>query len=169
MYDSVRGNILDIQTGIILNGVNCKNSFGSGLAGQIAKRWPNAKQAYHDYYIENTRTEMHRTLTDKEICLLGKFTFVQVEPGKTIAHCFTQLEFGYDGNVYASIDAIGISVRGVMRKILQHRMNHPDVKMPVYFPKLGCGLGGLDWHDVSDLMYQISEEYPTIEMTHMYL
>lgn len=32
-------------------------------------------------------------------------------------------------------------------------------------PLIGCGIGGLDWKDVSEIMERVSQGFPAVELT----
>lgn len=133
------GNILSINRGVICHGVNCRNSFGRGLAGQIKNKWPSVKQDYHNAFI------------GKEKPKLGDVIFSTPTPYITVAHCFTQEGFGYDGKKYADTNAIDTCLRYILSNFTDET---------VYVPKIGCGLGGLLWNrDVHPLYRKLSEEY----------
>ena len=114
------GNILSETEGVICHGVNCKNKFGSGLAKQIAQKYPTAKEDYHS--VENK--------------ILGQVKFSKVTPLLEIAHCFTQEEYGYDSRKYADLNAITVC----LTKVLEQRRLYT-----VFVPLIGCGLGGLSF------------------------
>lgn len=115
------GDILSEKEGIICHGVNCQNAFGSGLAGQIAALYPQAKFDYH-------------ATLDK---YLGEVSYSYQGTGQlVIAHCFTQNKYGYNGAKYATPQAILTALNTVL-------FCNPKTK--VFVPMIGCGLGGLSW------------------------
>lgn len=46
MIEYIKGNILNVTEGIIVQQVNCMGVMGAGLAKQIKDKWPNI---YNDY------------------------------------------------------------------------------------------------------------------------
>jgi len=141
------GNLLDCKETLIAHGCNAQGAFGSGVAGAIAKRWPQAR----DVYIEE-----HKRIPFK----LGDVEFVRLTPKESgrpettiwIAHCITQERFGSDGKRYASPEAIGVAL-SVVRNLARRDLMIDRIALP----RIGCGLGGLDWEKD-----QIAEIYENV-------
>lgn len=93
---NVTGDVTSPIRGIIGHGVNCQGVMGSGVAWHIRNKFP---KAYEEYKALCDRTE------DKTN-LLGSVQIVQITDDLYIANMFTQLNFGGDGKVYASIQAV---------------------------------------------------------------
>lgn len=139
--NEVTGDILSIDRGVICHGVNLQNKFGSGLAGAIAAKWPYAKEVYHWAFRGAFPPQ------------LGDYEYAVVAPEVTVAHCFTQEHCGYDGKRYASLPAIRTALTPILAMA-----NYQSV--PVYLPRIGCGLGGLSWEDeVRPLYERLAERY----------
>lgn len=121
-------NATDIREGIIAHGVNRKLAMGSGIAGALARRWPIVREQY---------------LTRKDpVPKLGSVDLVTITnlgPGLYVANCYTQDDFGGDGKRYACPDAVSLAVSKVL--MVADRLGG----LPVYLPRIGCELGGLDW------------------------
>ena len=123
--------------GLIAHGVNCQNAMGSGVARALYTKWPEVKSEYHRC----------------GSMILGDAQFVDVEIGLVVANCFTQEYYGRDGRQYASLSAI--------RDSLTDTVLHAQVmRLPeVHLPKIGCGLGGLDWKkDLEPLLKELEAE-----------
>ena len=124
---------------VIAHGVNCQNAMGSGVARSLFEKWNKVKTEYHKF-------------TNKT---LGNVQFVCVDKNLYVANCFTQENYGRDGKVYASVDAIDISIRKVCN-FAKKSLFLPNV---IHIPKIGCGLGGLDFDkDVVPILINIEEE-----------
>lgn len=152
MLNYVKKDITTATTGIVAHGVNCQGKMGSGVAFFIRRRWPQAYQEYMTYcrLFDNNRQSM-----------LGMVQTVDV--GNEImplivANCFTQLYYGYDGKQYADVSAV--------REALYNISAYADTyNLPIYLPKIGCGLGGLSFdQDVQPILEKIEQEYPNIEI-----
>lgn len=129
---------------LIAHGVNCKRKMGSGVAKALYEKWESVRKVY---LISGSME-------------LGDAQFVQVEPGVIVANCFTQRNYGRDGDVYAAPEAIKNSLTKVVEFALTN-LNLDEVHMP----KIGCGLGGLDWkEDVLPVLLEIEENY-TVSFT----
>lgn len=137
-----KGNIFTTERFVIGHGVNCMGGFGSGIAGQIATHFPIAKV----HYLQKFRNEGWK---------LGDIQPVDCDR-KIIANMATQEYFGGDGKVYASYDAIKICVE----KILDYCWNYG---YNIAIPKIGCGLGGLEWPKVMTIIETIFSNHPEYE------
>lgn len=205
---NITGDVTAPIKGIIGHGVNCQGVMGSGVAAAIRSKFP---KAYTEYLALCARKKPEE--------LLGTTQLVQITDELWVANMFTQLNFGHDGKVYASIKAIreacldlavqredlvlkrqwgnvhemaeaileiyhkrGMSPRTAyepdapffaegdsvvnderrkdiiehLRFIAVHSQNYystDDVKQCIYdleifLPRIGAGLGGLEWVDV---------------------
>lgn len=140
-------DITTIQHGIIAHGCNCSGGFGSGVAGAIAKRWPHVR-------------EMFLKATPSPT-LLGCSHIVWAEcPHIRIANMYTQLKYGTDGQVYADPSAIEKALLFVCQYA-------NDENVPVFIPRIGSGLGGLDWDAdvlprVNNVIQAMGDECPSI-------
>lgn len=78
----------------------------------------------------------------------------KTDPKIIVANLFTQDRYGSDGKVYADRQAIAIALEQVF--MMSNTMN-----MPIYMPKIGCGLGGLDWNnDVKPIVEELVNSNP---------
>ena len=141
MLNVIHGNIFDAKTGIICHGVNCQRVMGSGIAAAIRQRWP----VVYEKYLE---------MPDLKGKLLGEVQLVAVEDDLYVANCFTQENFGSDGKKYANLDAIKRSIEYVLTVAERNTAI-------VHVPKIGAGLGGLDWEtEVFPAIAQLSDQHP---------
>ena len=124
--------------GLIAHGVNCQNVMGSGVARALYMQWHKVKTEYHKW----------------GSMVLGDTQFVEVEPGLVVANCFTQEYYGRDfGRRYASLDAI----RETLEDAAKYALDELAVN-EVYIPRIGCGLGGLDWDlEVEPMLLEVEE------------
>lgn len=138
----IEKDITTIPGGIILNGVNCQDVMGSGVAKALFTKWPKVKEQYHAIGKEN----MH----------LGLVDFVQVEENTIVANCWTQEFYGSNGKRYASVDA----VRECATKVFE------QFGGKIYTPQIGCGLGGLSWEkEIEPLFLELEIKYNTVDLT----
>lgn len=130
-------DITTITEGIIAHGVNCKRKMGAGVAKAISDKWPIVKQTY-------MRT------TPK----LGKVYIVHITEQLWVMNCYTQETYGrVPGHKYASVDVVEHCLKHVARMATQSGL-------PVYIPRIGCGLGGLDWDfDLVPMIEDIEEQF----------
>lgn len=92
---NISGDVTAPIKGIIGHGVNCQGVMGSGVALAIRNKFP---KAYAEYLALCARK--------KPEDLLGTTQLVQITDDLYVANMFTQLNFGGDGKVYASLDAV---------------------------------------------------------------
>lgn len=135
MIKWTEGDILSVTEGIIAHGCNCSGGFGSGIAGQIAKKYPSAQNHYFQEY-------------DDGWTLLGDYSLIQVSPTLSIANLYTQQYFGGAGTKWACPRAILKSLGNVL-------YYNNDVHVPL----IGCGLGGLDWETEVKPIYEFLGKY----------
>ncbi len=136
-------NITTVQApGLIAHGVNCQNAMGSGVAKALFTKWPEVKSEYHREF---------------DYMVLGDVQFVVVEPGLIVANCFTQEFYGRDfGRRYADPRA----VRACLEEVAFYSRNEWGLE-EIHIPRIGCGLGGLDWEDdVVPSLEKIEKDWP---------
>ena len=140
------GNIVHVQSGVVLHQVNCRNSFGYGVAEQIARTWPVVKERYHAY-CESVRDPQK---------LFGACLPVSVSPYLTVVNAFSQLNYGNPrrtGLVYTDVNAL--------LNCIDKTLAHYPGETPVYIPwGIGCGFGGYDWEN---LLPELEHRYAGID------
>ena len=120
-------DITTIDRGIILHGCNCQGVMGSGVAKALRDKWPQIFLPYEG---------LCHAFRNKQHLLLGNVCFVDIDNQLVIGNMFTQQYYGKDGKVYADIFAIVNGIEKTITSVLVSKM-----KLPVYMPKIGCGLG----------------------------
>jgi O-acetyl-ADP-ribose deacetylase (regulator of RNase III) len=147
----VKGDLFCSDRQIIAHGCNNQGGFGSGVAGQIARRFPEVRNAYKNKY-------------QKEGFELGE---IQVVPlwkpltkTKIIVNLITQASYGKQG-IHVSYDACYLAFRTLLRYCQMH-MN--DLALP----KIGSGLGGGRWELVEKELEKALVLYP-VEVDIYYL
>jgi len=139
-----RGNVLDIPEGVIVHGCNCLGAMGSGIAKEIATRFPAVEQEYAKQHFDNG-------------LVLGSIQLVKIASKKWIVNAMTQPAIGtgrgnmeYDDNVggllgdrAVSYDAVA-SCFAYIDDWYKHGVFTKTEPM-LAFPRIGAGLGGGDW------------------------
>ncbi len=138
--DIVQDDLFKNTSGIILHGCNCSGGFGSGVAGIIAKMYPEAQ---HEFFLKMDGYTYHRP--NKEA--LGTIQPVKIYDDFYIVNGFTQLQYGGGGKRYASPDAIH-------KVLLATVIFATEKNLDVHVPKIGCGLGGIKWEEVEPYFVQ---------------
>lgn len=141
----VKGDLLALteqgKFDIIIHGCNCHNTMGSGVARQIADRYPNVKAV--------------DALTRKsDRAKLGLFTGATVwRPSAAfdVINLYTQYDY-YPRNVdHFDYDAFR---RGLYQIKLLYDMN-PMAVPRIGIPKIGAGLAGGDWERIEAIIDSI--------------
>jgi len=123
------GSIFESEAGALVNPVNTQGVCGAGLALEFKKRYP---ENYKDYV----------NLCNITKCFPGTVTSGFWESGKWIINFFTKDHF----KDVSKIEWIDGGLKMLSDNAIWHHYN------TIALPALGCGLGGLDWHDVRDLV-----------------
>ncbi len=132
---------------IIAHGVNCQNAMGSGVARAIYMKWPVVKAEYHAVF-RSKHPMFHVSVGDVQ--------FVEVEPTLVVANCFTQNKYGRDGKRYANPEAL----EKALWQVQDHATFVLGIKK-IHIPRIGAGLGGLDWEDdVEPILHNIENLAP---------
>ena len=136
----VKGNILNVEQGIICQQVNCKLVMGAGLAKQIRDKWP---RVYTEYRLMMSTNPYQR---------LGKCQIVEVVTRKLyVANLFGQYTYGGLIKKHTNYQALSQAIRELGS---WHKNNCHD-SFPIWIPyKLGCGLAGGDWEIVQSILFQ---------------
>lgn len=140
-----KGDVLNSGAHLIAHGCNCVGGFGSGVAGQIVKRFPVAAGAYLWKH-------------DNEGWMLGDVQFVSAAEDlsttitKWIANCATQFEYYPRNKVHADYDAI----RTCMEKVKKFAI---PMNRSIAIPKIGAGLAGGDWNIIEKILEEVFHDY----------
>lgn len=128
-----KGNILDVEDGVICHQVNCQGKMGAGLAKGVRNRFP---VAYKEYIKEHNKNGIE----------LGTTYVVPVGERLYVANLAAQDKYGKRGR-YTDYKAF--------RKCLKHLKKYVKDEgiENVYFPyKIGCGYGGGDWNIIKAMI-----------------
>lgn len=136
MIRYVKGDVTAATQQLIAHGCNCSGGFGSGVAGAIRKKYPAVREAYLKH----------------EPKALGTCQFVD-HADRIWVNAFTQQSYGYDGRQYADLTAVGYCLAEIADYM------EANGYKTIAMPKIGCGLGGLKWDQVSILVENLLEDY----------
>lgn len=130
--DRIKGDLLSMahegKFDVIVHGCNCFHAMGSGIAKQIAEKYPRAQEA-----------DFHTPKGDKG--KLGRFSFASVEGGVKntflIVNAYTQYKWSGKVDVfeYEKFDEF-LSGFPELLMSLYAILNRPVL---IGFPKIGCG------------------------------
>lgn len=89
----IEGDLLDAKTDLILHQCNMKSKMNSGVAKAIREKWP----IVFDEYCK---------LCSSPFLKLGMCQPVSISENQKVINMFSQDEYGYDGKMYTSYDAV---------------------------------------------------------------
>jgi hypothetical protein len=86
--------------------------------------------------------------------MMGIADIVDIEDEDiVIANCYTQFNAGHDGARYADPKSIQIAMEACFVEAKARNL-------PLYAPKIGCDLGGVDWEtEVKPIFESLNTEY----------
>ncbi|MDN4028666.1 macro domain-containing protein [Chryseobacterium gambrini] len=122
------------------HGCNCAGAMGKGIALQFKIKFP---QMYIEY----------KKLCKENSFSLGNIFIYKYENG-VIFNLATQTTW----RTKADISAIEIA----LEKMLSY--SHLNNINRISLPKIGAGLGGLNWNDVKRTIEKVSKNYPQIHL-----
>ncbi|APC44464.1 hypothetical protein [Pseudoalteromonas phage PH357] len=125
----------------LVHQTNAVGGFGSGIAGQIRKRIPQAYQAYkdnYDFWINQGYDNIP----------LGN-----ISTGGNVIHLHSQLNYGRSGKRYTNYGAMANGFNYLPEVLYDMDESPEDIVIGLPY-LMGCGLGGGDWNIVYELIEQ---------------
>lgn len=145
-------DVFDFDLDVVMHQANCKNTMGSGIAGFIKKRYPEAYRA--DTALDMSLGEVR----------LGHFTWSWVDQNKfRIVNLYGQDNYAgrdafgnYSGN-FTQVWALEKATRSFLDSI---KDSEDLTKLRIGVPyKIGCDRAGGDWDEVSKMFDTIAKDY----------
>lgn len=133
------GDLFTTKLKAIGHGVNLEGVMGAGVAKIVREQFPEAYEHY-------------KYACDHRVLFPGAAQMVNTESGygKIIVNMGTQLEPG----PHAELRLIKLAAANAAESLQWYRGIEG-----MAIPKIGCGIGGLDWHDVLPLLLDVEDEY----------
>ncbi len=141
-------DLTTVNSGIILHGVNCQGVMGAGIARALVSKYPEIFPRYAAL-CATAKSPYH---------LLGSIDVVNITDKLTIVNCFTQNFYGTKDRPPASYSAIHECLVSVTKTVLVNMMLE-DYWGKIYMPPIGCGLGGLEWTILDDILDYVENKY----------
>jgi O-acetyl-ADP-ribose deacetylase (regulator of RNase III) len=132
----VTGDLFETDVPAIGHGCNTKGAMGAGIAVEFKRRYPDMYQEY------------------KRRCSSGEFSLGDVFVWEAVDRVVYNLATQPRPGPSASVDAIRESVR----KALADARGRGFTEIAI--PRLGAGLGGLQWEAVRHALYEVSKASP---------
>lgn len=135
-------DITQVESGVIVHQVNCQGVMGSGLALQIARKWPEVYEGYKRVC----------GFEEKSEDLLGRCYLKRVGDDLAVANLFAQDRYGRAGKRYTSYDALDVAFWRLSNDLKVVSSEFPSSEA-VYVPYLlGSDRGGGDWSIVKAII-----------------
>lgn len=136
------GNLLHATEKMICHGCNAQGMMGSGVAGEIRKKYPSAFETYRREYMRNGLR-------------LGQTIWVPCNP-HVVINAITQ-EFYGGGAAYGTVYVDYNAVRTVIQDLdsvvqTQREMRGLLETTAIAFPLIGAGLAGGSWKKISSII-----------------
>jgi O-acetyl-ADP-ribose deacetylase (regulator of RNase III) len=135
-YTEVVGDLFDADADALAHGINCKGAMAAGIAAEFARRYPRMEKQY----VERCQLDLIRPSS----------YFFWAGDRPLVYNLATQMFPGSDARltwVKRSVDAMLTHARGVGIQ-------------SIAMPRIGCGIGGLQWEDVSMVIKELAESSP---------
>lgn len=148
MIEYVKGDIFESHCFAAVNPVNCVGVMGAGLAKQFKERYPNMFEAYKKY------------CSSGEMKLGRNFVWLNPEALRSDRRC---TDYGEFANIFCFPTKYRWKDQSQIEWVkagLIDLYNYVKVNFgkgcSLAIPKIGCGLGGLNWeNDVKPLIEKI--------------
>lgn len=141
MYSEHIGDIFTSTADAIGHGVNCHGLMAAGIAKAVRAKMPD--RFYADY---NTLCQLYD--------MQGEFNIsVNDETGLTIVNLYTQVFPGPNAEYRLLVSSMA---RFIMENdsVLNDQDNYFE---SIALPRIGCGIGGLDWNIVKPILQGFSK------------
>lgn len=152
------GNVLEVNAPLVCI-VHCTNNiglFGSGIAGEIRRIFPNVAKRYEEWY-SNTNTSVEDTVFEGNWGL-GEIQIVRATPTKLICNLIGQKDVG---QIYISknVSLPPIKYEAIHEGMLRLREyileNYPNGDIEILSPLLGCGLAKGSLVKIYQIVYKV--------------
>ena len=159
---TIQGNLITLaeqgEFNMIVQGCNCFHTQSSGLAGQLASKYPQVLEA------DKTQTEYgdREKLGTWSVAIVGNFSVI---------NAYTQYTFSREKDVfeYDAFDKFLNDFRNMIEYYdsVANFYWKPDgnnvrfrefEKFRIGFPQIGAGLAGGDWSRISKMIEKFSED-----------
>lgn len=137
------GDVFDTDAFWIGHGVNCRGVMGSGIAKTVRERFPLTYEAY------------------KKVCMAENLRPGEVygiyEHQKVILNIASQNEPGPDARYDWAFDGL----LAAAKRVQTSKWTNKPKKIAI--PEIGCGIGGLQWPEMADLIRAVEVLAPGVE------
>lgn len=145
----------------MVHGCNCMHAMGSGIAGQLARKYPEVPQADIDQTAFGDFTKIG-TFTDALVCLDD-----EADNMFMVYNAYTQKTPSYNGEDVFEYEAFPRVLQAI-RSDIEQNINanmatpNPNWKFVLGFPQIGAGLAGGDWPRIRQMILDEFQDHPNI-------
>lgn len=129
----IEGDLLDSKTDLIVHQVNCRGKMNSGVAKAIREKWPIVFEKY-------------KQLCDAKGQKIGMCQPVSISDTQKVINMFSQYDYGYDGKMYTSYDAVNECFEKI--KTYMELKGLKSLSIPY---NMCCCRGGANWAVIMEL------------------
>lgn len=162
MIREVKGDLISmVETGLVdmmAHGCNCVHAMGSGIAGQLAARYPNVPEADR------------RDTGCGDFSKVGTFSVAVNQSAADpdtyfiVFNMYTQKTPSYDGAdvfEYTSFPSNLERLKETMESIIESPLV-ALTELTIGFPQIGAGLAGGDWPRIKQMIVDVFNDHATI-------
>lgn len=143
MIEYKQGDLLSVNSGIIVHGANAQGVMGSGVAKAIREKYPECYDTYHTEHISyGLRLGDVVWWASNDSTVLSDTLF--------IANGITQNLYGTDKR-----HVNYVAVADVFKEVIRQAKS---TGLEVNFPKVGAGLGGGRWEIIEEIINDCDPE-----------
>lgn len=163
MIKITKGDVLESKVDgkkVIVHCSNDINSFGSGVAGNIARKWPYVKQAYHDWASNKVENKLGPFV-------LGQIQLVKIDNNIAVCNLIGQRDIGGFTIAGQFIPAVRYEAiyEGMMRlKERAEVYKDKGLDISIHSPLLGTGLAGGCLEQIYSVCSRVFDE-STVDFT----
>lgn len=134
MIEKIKGNLLEAQVNAIAHGCNCQGIMNAGIAKDIKEKYP---KMYKEY----------KSLCQTDLAIPGQLQLYIQKDSPYIINLFTQNTIR-EG---ATLEYIDEATKLLAQRLSEYRQKDPKLNT-LGMPKIGCGLGRLNWKQVKPII-----------------
>ena len=161
MINIIDGNIFDSNANFIIHQVNCQGVMGSGVALQVADRFPHVEREYRKYlnYCEKNGREPLGTV---QYVPTEVWALTMVDTMKNNNITAYDLDYQYIVNLFGQNtfgEGLHTDLKAMKKAFADIREKAQSIGATVAMPyRIGSCRGGANWNDVYDIIKKTFEK-----------